>query len=194
MHKGRLEAFSDGVLAIIITIMVLELRVPEGRTFAALWAVAPKLFTYALSFLFVAIYWNNHHHMLQAAHRVNGRVLWANMHMLFWLSLTPWVTDWMGERPFEPLPVAAYGVVLLMSAVSYFVLSRLLIALHGQDSVFARALGGDLKGVLSLGAYLLAIALAFVAPKASCALFVAVAIAWFVPDRRFEPAHSEPHA
>ncbi len=194
MHKGRLEAFSDGVLAIIITIMVLELHVPEGGSFAALWAVAPKLFTYALSFLFVAIYWNNHHHMLQAAHRVNGRVLWANMHMLFWLSLTPWVTDWMGERPFEPLPVAAYGVVLLMSAISYFVLSRLLIALHGQDSAFARALGGDLKGVLSLGAYVLAIGLAFLAPKASCALFVAVAIVWFVPDRRFERAHAEPNA
>ncbi len=193
MHKGRLEAFSDGVLAIIITIMVLELHVPAGADFASLRAVAPRLFTYALSFLFVAIYWNNHHHMLQVARQVNGKVLWANVHMLFWLSLTPWVTDWLGERPFEPLPVAAYGVVLLMSAISYFVLSRLLIALHGEDSPFARALGGDLKGILSLVAYVLAIALAFVAPKASCALFVAVAIAWFVPDRRFERAHSGAH-
>jgi uncharacterized membrane protein len=188
MHKGRLEAFSDGVFAIIITIMVLELHVPAGPDLASLMATTPKLLGYALSFLFVAIYWNNHHHMLQAAERVNGSVLWANLHLLFWLSLTPWVTDWMGEHPFTPLPVAAYGVVLLMSGISYFILAQLLLRLHGEHSTFARALGRDVKGVLSLVLYLSAIALAFVEPRASCALYLAVAVMWFVPDRRFERA------
>jgi len=188
MHKGRLEAFSDGVLAIIITIMVLELHVPPGADFAALCAMTPKLLGYALSFVFVAIYWNNHHHMLHAAHRVSGSVLWANMQLLFWLSLTPWVTAWMGEHPFAPFPVAAYGTVLLLSGTSYYILERRLIVVHGADSAFARVLGNDLKGILSMVLYAAAIAVAFVEPHASCALYVMVAILWLVPDRRFERA------
>jgi uncharacterized membrane protein len=188
MHKGRLEAFSDGVLAIIITIMVLELHVPHGTGLSALGAMAPKLLGYALSFTFVAIYWNNHHHMLHAAHRVSGSVMWANMHLLFWLSLTPWVTAWVGEYPFTPVPVAAYGVVLAMSGVAYYILAQRLLATHGGDSVFARALGRDVKGIVSVAVYLVAVALAFVEPRLSCALYVAVAIMWLVPDRRFERA------
>ena len=188
MHKGRLEAFSDGVLAIIITIMVLELHVPNGTDFAALCGMAPKLLGYALSFTFVAIYWNNHHHMLHAAHRVSGTVMWANMHLLFWLSLTPWVTAWMGEHPFAPVPVAAYGGVLAMSGVAYYILAQRLLVVHGHDSAFALALGRDVKGLLSIVLYLLAIGLAFVEPRVSCALYVAVAILWLVPDRRFERA------
>jgi len=188
MHKGRLEAFSDGVMAIIITIMVLELHRPQGTDLAAMAATAPKLLGYALSFAFVAIYWNNHHHMLQAAHRVSGSVLWANMNLLFWLSLTPWVTDWMGDYPFQPMPVAAYGVVLLMSGLAYFILSRRLIAVHGNESAFARALGADAKGIASLAMYAAAVGMAFLEPRVSCALYVAVAVMWLVPDRRFERA------
>jgi uncharacterized membrane protein len=188
MHKGRLEAFSDGVLAIVITIMVLELRVPHGTDFAALCAMTPKLVAYALSFTFIAIYWNNHHHMLHAAHRVSGSVMWANMHLLFWLSLTPWVTAWMGEYPFMPFPVAAYGVLLAMSGVAYYILAQRLLATHGRDSVFARALGRDLKGIASVVIYLVAVGLAFVQPRVSCTLYLAVAVMWLVPDRRFERA------
>ena len=185
MHKGRLEAFSDGVLAVIITIMVLELHMPAGATFEALWVVAPKLFLYLLSFVFIAIYWNNHHHMLQAAQRVNGAALWANMHLLFWLSLVPFVTGWMGES-FQPVPVACYGMVLLMSGVAYFTLSRILLAAHGPDSLLARALGRDLKGVASLVIYAIAVVLAFFSPPASCALYVVVAVIWLAPDPRIE--------
>jgi uncharacterized membrane protein len=194
MHKGRLEAFSDGVIAVIITIMVLELHVPAGADFAALAALTPKLLTYALSFTFVAIYWNNHHHMLHAAQHVTGSVLWANMTLLFFLSLTPWATAWLGEHPFAPLPVATYGAVLVLSGLGYFTLARRLRAAHGHESLFARALGRDFKGVLSLVLYLAAILLAGVAPRVSCAIYVAVAVFWLVPDRRFERAIAASHA
>ncbi len=185
MHKGRLEAFSDGVLAVIITIMVLELHLPRDATFAALCLVAPKLFLYLLSFVFIAIYWNNHHHMLQAVKRVNGAALWANMHLLFWLSLVPFVTGWMGEH-FQTVPVACYGIVLLMSGVAYFTLSQILLAAHGPDSLLARALGRDLKGVASLVIYVIAVGLAFFSPPVSCALYVVVALIWLAPDPRIE--------
>jgi uncharacterized membrane protein len=186
MSKGRMEAFSDGVLAIVITIMVLELKPPHGADLATLRAQVPTILSYVLSFVFVAIYWNNHHHLLQAVHRVSGPVLWANMHLLFWLSLTPFVTAWMGDTRFAPLPVALYGVVLFMAGVAYFVLSRALVALHGEGSALARAIGGDAKGLASLALYALAIGLAFVDPRWSCALYVVVAVMWLMPDRRIE--------
>jgi uncharacterized membrane protein len=186
MHKGRLEAFSDGVIAILITIMVLELRVPHGADLAALRPVLPQFLSYVLSFVFLGIYWNNHHHMLQAAHHVDGRILWANMHLLFWLSLIPVATAWMGDNYPAPLPIATYGVILLFAGCAYYLLSRLLIARHGADSPLARAVGDDMKGLSSLAIYALAIALAFVMPVASCALYVVVAIIWLVPDRRIE--------
>jgi uncharacterized membrane protein len=192
MHKGRLEAFSDGVLAIIITIMVLELHVPHGDLPADLVPLLPVFMSYALSFIYLGIYWNNHHHLLQAARHVNGAVLWANMHLLFWLSLTPMVTAWMGDSRFAPLPVALYGVVLLMSGVAYFILSRVLIGLHGESSALAKAIGGDGKGVASLALYAAAIALASVDPRWSCAIYVLVAILWLVPDRRIERQLREP--
>ena len=185
MHKGRLEAFSDGVLAILITIMVLELHVPNGAGVAALLGAAPRLLLYALSFVFLAIYWNNHHHMLQAAHRVNGAALWANMMLLFWLSLIPFTTDWMGEH-FEPVPVAAYGTVLILAALSYYTLARILLAHHGPESLLARAIGRDTKGIVSLAIYAVAVVLAFVQPAVACALYVVVAMIWLVPDRRIE--------
>jgi uncharacterized membrane protein len=186
MTKSRLEAFSDGVIAIIITIMVLEIHVPAGHHFGDLRAVTPILFGYLLSFVFVGIYWNNHHHLLQAAHKVNGAVLWANLHLLFWLSLVPFATSWMGHAGIEPGPVAFYGVVLLMSGVAYTILVRALIARHGVDSVLAHAIGSDVKGLISLAAYSLGIGMAFVMPMISIALFVSVAILWLVPDRRIE--------
>jgi uncharacterized membrane protein len=186
MTKGRLEAFSDGVVAIIITIMVLELRVPHGADLAALRPLVPALLSYVLSFVYLGIYWNNHHHLLHAARRVDGRILWANLHLLFWLSLFPFMTHWTGETSFAAVPVATYGGVLLMAALAYTLLVRTLIARHGSDSVLARAIGSDLKGNLSIAIYVLAIPLASVSPLASCALYVAVAIAWLVPDRRIE--------
>lgn len=186
MHKGRLEAFSDGVIAILITIMVLEIKVPHGDTPAALVPLYPTFLSYALSFAFVGIYWNNHHHMLQAAKHVDGRVLWANMHLLFWLSLVPFATAWMGESHFSQWPVAAYGVVLLACGISYFALSRVLIAVNGADSKLGRAVGGDRKGIASLALYTLAVGLAFVAPIASGVIYAVVAVMWFVPDRRIE--------
>src|SRR5262245_23067168 len=161
MSKGRLEAFSDGVLAVIITIMVLELKVPHGTDLEALSPLLPILLTYVLSFVHLAIYWNNHHHMLHAVHKVTGGTLWANLHLLFWLSLVPFVTGWMGENHFAPLPVAAYGIVLLCAAVAYFVLTRVLRASHGRDSKFAHALGRDIKGKVSALAYVAAVPLAF---------------------------------
>jgi uncharacterized membrane protein len=185
VSKGRLEAFSDGVLAIIITIMVLELAVPHEASPAALLPLVPKLLSYLLSFVFLGIYWNNHHHLLQAGRHVDGGVLWANLHLLFWLSLIPFVTGWMGEN-FAAWPVAAYGVVLLLAAVAYFILARRLIALHGTDSVLAAALGADFKGKVSIVVYALAVALAFVSAPAACALYVLVAVIWLVPDRRIE--------
>jgi uncharacterized membrane protein len=188
MTKSRLEAFSDGVLAIIITIMVLELTIPHTPDISALRPLAPKLLSYALSFLFLGIYWNNHHHLFQAVHRVDGRVLWANLHLLFWLSLTPFVTGWMGENRFAPWPVAMYGAVLLLAAIAYYILVRALIALHGNDSVIATAVGSDFKGKISVVIYIIAFMLAFVNAWFACALYLLVAIIWLIPDRRIEKA------
>jgi uncharacterized membrane protein len=186
MGKGRLEAFSDGVMAIIITIMVLELKVPHGADFAALRPLIPVFLSYVLSFVFLGIYWNNHHHLLQAARQVNGRILWANMHLLFWLSLIPFVTAWMGENHFAATPVALYGVVMLFSAIAYTVLSVSLIAHHGQDSPLAIAMGRDYKGKISLMLYTLAIPLAFVSSWLACGMYATVSIIWLIPDRRIE--------
>jgi uncharacterized membrane protein len=186
MQKERLTAFSDGVVAIIITIMVLELKVPHGAGWAELAALAPTFLSYVLSFIYVGIYWNNHHHMLYAAERVNGAVLWANMHLLFWLSLIPFATGWMGENHFAPLPTALYGVALLMPAIAYYLLQAAIIGLHGRDGTLARALGGDFKGKISPVLYLVAIALSFVAPWVAQAIYVGMALVWLVPDRRIE--------
>ena len=186
MTKGRLEAFSDGVVAIIITIMVLELRVPKGADWASLGALAPMFMSYVLSFVFLGIYWNNHHHLLQAAKHVGGGVLWANLHLLFWLSLTPFVTRWMGESHFAPWPVALYGAVLLCTGIAYFILTRTLIAHHGRESPLATALGRDVKGKVSLVFYVVAIPVALANSWLACALYVVVAIMWLVPDQRIE--------
>lgn len=186
MPKGRLEAFSDGVIAIIITIMVLELKVPRGADLDAVTPLWPVFLSYVLSFVNVGIYWNNHHHMFHAVTHVTGRVLWSNLHLLFWLSLMPFATGFMGENQFAPLPAALYGLDLLMSAVAYFVLVRALVASHGRDSEFAARVGADWKGKVPLVAYSTAIGLAFVEPAISLAIYVAVAAIWFVPDRRFE--------
>ena len=186
MSKGRMEAFSDGVIAVIITIMVLELRPPREPSLAALVPLVPVFLNYVLSFVFLAIYWNNHHHLLQAVEGVDGRVLWANMHLLFWLSLIPFVTSWVSEDPMAPLPVAVYGGVLLLAAIAYFILVRALMKRHGGDSLLAMAVGGDFKGKISIVIYGLAIPLAFVNPLISFALYVLVAVMWLVPDRRIE--------
>jgi uncharacterized membrane protein len=188
MTKGRLEAFSDGVLAIIITIMVLELRAPHDHTWSALRPLLPVFGSYVLSFLYLAIYWNNHHHLLQAAQHVDGRVLWANVHLLFWLSLVPFTTAWMGESHFAAVPVAAYGMVLLLAACAYYVLARALIRRHGRESALATAIGDDRKGRASVVAYAVAIPAAVVTPWLSCALYFAVALWWLVPDTRIESA------
>jgi len=186
MNKNRLEDFSDGVIAIIITIMVLELKVPHGEDFATLAPLWPVLLSYVLSFAYVGIYWNNHHHMLHTVHKVTGPILWANLHLLFWLSLFPFTTGWMGENHFAPGPTALYGVVLLMAAIAYYVLQNLIIASQGEDSLLRRAVGGDWKGKLSPALYLLAIGTAFVSQWLSLAIYAAVAVIWFVPDRRIE--------
>ena len=186
MTKNRLEAFSDGVIAIIITIMVLELRPPHEPTIDTMQPLLPTFLSYVLSFVFLGIYWNNHHHLFQAVERVSGGILWANLHLLFWLSLIPFVTAWMGETNFATLPVAVYGGVLLLSAIAYTILATRLVSLHGADSVLARALENNLKGNVSLISYIAAIPLAFVHPLISCALYVAVAILWFIPDQRIE--------
>jgi uncharacterized membrane protein len=186
MTKNRLEAFSDGVIAIIITIMVLELRVPHGSELTALKPLLPVFLSYVLSFVFLGIYWSNHHHMLHAVQHVNGAVLWANLHLLFWLSLVPFTTAWMGENHFARGPVALYGAVLLFASIAYFILSRALISLHGKDSVLATAVGRDFKGQISTLLYLVAIPLAVVRSWLACALYVLVAIMWLVPDRRIE--------
>ncbi|HYM84339.1 MAG TPA: TMEM175 family protein [Candidatus Dormibacteraeota bacterium] len=186
MTKGRLEAFSDGVIAILITIMVLNLGVPRGTDLGSLSQVAPNLVAYVLSFLFLGIYWSNHHHLLQAANRVDGRVLWANLHLLFWLSLVPFGGAWIGQTDLAPVPVAIYGVVLLMCAFAYFLLVRALIRIHGRDSIIATAIGRDVKGIVSPLLYLVAVPLALVAPVAAFAIYVLVALIWFVPDVRIE--------
>jgi len=195
MTKSRMEAFSDGVIAILITIMVLGLGSPHGADLAALGPLVPVLTAYVLSFVFLAIYWNNHHHLLQAAKHVDGRVLWANMHLLFWLSLVPFATAWMGENQFAAVPVAAYGFILLMCALAFTALVTALIAHEGRNSsTIANAIGSDLKGKVSLVAYLVATPLALVLPMVSFGIYVAVAIIWFVPDRRFErEVERQPH-
>lgn len=186
MGKGRLEAFSDGVIAIIITIMVLELKVPHGTDFTALRPLIPVFMSYVLSFIYVGIYWNNHHHLLQAVRQVNGSILWANLHLLFWLSLFPFATAWMGENHFAAIPVATYGAVLLLAAIAYYILSRVLIFHHGTDSTLATAIGRDRKGKISVVLYALAISLSFVNSTLACLIYVAVAIMWLIPDRRIE--------
>jgi uncharacterized membrane protein len=191
MSKGRLEAFSDGVLAIIITIMVLELKPPRSSELRALEPLIPVFLSYILSFVFVGIYWNNHHHLLQAVRQVNGRVLWANLHLLFWLSLTPFVTAWMGETYFGDWPVAAYGVVLLLSGFAYSILTRVLIAQHGKESALAIAVGRDHKGNLSILIYAVAIPVSFVEAHVACGLYALVALMWLIPDRRIESALAE---
>ena len=188
MGKTRLEAFSDGVIAIIITIMVLEMKVPHETTFDALRPLGHVFFAYVLSFLYVAIYWNNHHHLLQVVERINGAVLWANMHLLFWLSLFPFTTAWMAEKgnPGHTAPVATYGIVQLGAGAAYFVLTRALLSVHSIDSQLAQALGRDWKGKLSVVGYMVGIAIAFVAPYVALGVYVAVAVVWLVPDRRIE--------
>jgi uncharacterized membrane protein len=189
MNKNRLEAFSDGVIAIIITIMVLEMKVPHGAAWANIAPLGPVFLSYVLSFVNVGVYWNNHHHMLHSVKQVNGRILWANMHLLFWLSLLPFTTGWMGENHFLPAPVALYAFNLLMCAIAYFTLQRQIIALHGNDSLLANAIGGDTKGKVSLAAYLIAIPLALLGYSwIAGALLVAVTLIWFIPDQRIEKA------
>ncbi len=194
MGKGRLEAFSDGVIAIIITIMVLEMKVPHGVDLATLGPLIPVFLSYVLSFIFLGIYWSNHHHLLHTVQRVNGRILWANLHLLFWLSLIPFVTGWMGENQFAALPVAFYGAVLLLAAIAYFILTRVLISYHSRDSALAKALGKDFKGKVSVLFYAVAIPLSFVKSWLACALYVLVVAMWLIPDRRIERALAEPTA
>jgi uncharacterized membrane protein len=186
MNKGRLEAFSDGVLAVIITIMVLGMKSPRGASLAALKPVIPVLLTYVLSFVYIGIYWNNHHHLLHATERVNGSTLWANLHLLFWLSLVPFTTAWMGDNHFDSWPVAVYGIVLLLAGVAYFILARILINLHGQGSTLATSIGSDRKGKISIAIYAGAIPLAFAKPWIAGACYVIVAIMWLTPDPRIE--------
>ncbi|HQU47988.1 MAG TPA: TMEM175 family protein [Casimicrobiaceae bacterium] len=188
MGKARVEAFSDGVIAIIITIMVLEMKVPHAEDFAALAALTPVFLSYVLSFVYVGIYWNNHHHMLHATAHVSGSILWANLHLLFWLSLMPFATGWMGENHFAAAPTALYGAVLLMAAIAYWILQQRIIASQGEGSLLRRAIGSDWKGKLSPVLYLAAIAFAFRASWLSQAIYVAVALMWLVPDRRIEGA------
>jgi uncharacterized membrane protein len=186
MHKGRLEAFSDGVIAVLITIMVLELKVPHGTDIETLRPLVPIFLTYLLSFVFLGIYWNNHHHMLQATERINGGILWANLHLLFWLSLVPFVTGWMGENHFASLPTAVYGAVLLMCGIAYMILQAAIIRHHGPDSKLAAAVGRGGKGTLSTVLYAAAIPLAFVHELIADGIFVFVALMWLIPDRRIE--------
>ena len=188
MSKGRLEAFSDGVFAVIITIMVLELKVPHGGDWRVLQPLVPAFLAYVLSFIFLGIYWNNHHHMLHMTDRINGGILWANLHLLFWLSLVPFTTAWMGDNHVAPLPTAVYGVVLLMDAIAYTLLQELIIRAQGPHSKLKAAVGHDLKGRVSAALYVAAIPLAFVRPYISVGIYVTVALTWLVPDRRIESA------
>lgn len=186
MNKGRLEAFSDGVLAIVITIMVLEIKVPQGNGFSALKPLAPIAVSYILSFVFLAIYWNNHHHMLHTVKHVTGDILWANMHLLFWLSLVPFVTGWIGESNFDPAPMALYGFILLMAAIAYFILQSRILKEHGPDSLLAKAIGKDIKGKISPVLYILAIFSNFISQWISGGIYILVALIWLVPDKRIE--------
>jgi uncharacterized membrane protein len=186
VSKTRLEAFSDGVIAILITIMVLELKIPHGADWTALRPMLPIFLTYVLSFVFLGIYWNNHHHLLHATERINGAAMWANLHLLFWLSLTPFVTGWMGENGFQSVPTAVYGVVLLMSGVAFTILVKTLLPIHSPHSTLAKAIGRDYKGKVSILLYAAAIPLAFVNQMISDAIYVGVALMWLVPDRRIE--------
>jgi uncharacterized membrane protein len=188
MDSGRLEAFSDGVLAIIITIMVLELKAPHGANLGDLWPLLPVFLSYVLSFVYLGIYWNNHHHLLHVTERVNGAILWANLHLLFWLYLIPFVTGWMGENNFAPAPTALYGVVLLAAAIAYWTLQRVIISEQGESSLLAIAVGGDLKGKLSPLLYAIAIPAAFLHQWVSGGIYVLVAVIWLIPDRRIERA------
>jgi uncharacterized membrane protein len=186
MSKGRLEAFSDGVFAVIITIMVLEMKVPAQTSFTALRQVFPVFLTYVVSFVYVGIYWNNHHHLLHASERVSGGILWANLHLLFWLSLIPFATAWVGVNVNAPAPIALYGAVLLCAGVAYYILEQLLIRNHGANSPLALAVGRDRKGLMSVACYAIAIPLAFARPRIACCLYVLVAVMWLIPDRRIE--------
>lgn len=194
MGKGRLEAFSDGVLAIIITIMVLEMKVPHGNSLTDLKPLLPVFLSYILSFVYIGIYWNNHHHMLHAAHKVTGTVLWTNTHLLFWLSLVLFVTSWMGENNFSTWPVVLYGVVLFMASMAYYFLAHSLSGLHGKDSTLAKAIGRDRKGIISSVIYVIGIGLSFVHPYLGFAIYVVVAAIWFIPDRRIERNLEQDHA
>jgi len=191
MQKNRLEAFSDGVIAIIITIMVLEMKVPHGTDLADLKPILPVFLSYVLSFIYIGIYWSNHHHLLHATHRVSGGIMWANLHLLFWLSLVPFVTGWMGENQFAALPAALYGLVLLLAGVAYLVLQRAIVARQAGDSSLASELGRDRKGKLSLVLYVVGIGLAFVSPWLAATLYALVAAMWLIPDRRLERALKE---
>ena len=186
MGKGRLEAFSDGVLAIIITIMVLEMKVPHGSNLDALQPLLPVFISYVLSFIYIGIYWNNHHRLLQAVNRVSGSALWANVHLLFWLSLVPFATAWMGENHFSRWPVVLYGFILFMAGIAYYILAHCLTGIHGKDSELARALGKDVKGILSVVLYLIGIGLAFINPWLGFSIYSVVAAIWFIPDSRIE--------
>jgi len=188
MNKTRLEAFSDGVLAIIITIMVLELKVPHGTELPTLKPLLPVFLSYVLSFIYLAIYWNNHHHLMHTCHKITARMMWANMHLLFWLSLIPFTTGWMGENHFAETPTALYGFVLLMAALAYYVLEQAIIASQGRDSVLARAVGRDWRGIVSPVLYVIAILVAYSSHWGSKAIYVAVALMWLVPDQRIEKA------
>jgi uncharacterized membrane protein len=186
MTKGRLEAFSDGVFAVIITVMVLEMKVPSGASFAALHSTLPIFLSYVLSYAYIGIYWNNHHHLLHASQRVSGGILWANLHLLFWLSLAPFATAWLGENPSAPAPVALYGVVLLFAGIAYFILTKSLVHHHGTDSPLAISIGRDRKGIASVTVYSIAIPLSFFRPWMACACYVLVAVMWMLPDPRIE--------
>ena len=191
MNKGRLEAFSDGVIAILITIMVLELKTPHGADLESLRPIIPVFTAYILSFIYIGIYWNNHHHLFQATEKINGSILWANLHLLFWLSLVPFVTGWMGENHFAPLPTAVYGVNLFMAGVAYKILQTLIVRAQGENSKINQAIGSDFKGNISPVLYLAAIALAFVSQWISDAIYVLVALMWLIPDRRIESKINE---
>ena len=191
MNKTRLEAFSDGVIAIIITIMVLELKIPHGSDWQSLRNLAPKFISYVISFIYIAIYWNNHHHLLHTVNHVTGTILWSNIHLLFWLSLVPFVTAWAGENHFAELTVAIYSFVMLMAGVAYYILSRVIIKVHGKNSVLLSAIGRDMKGIISMVGYSIAVPLAFYYREGSILIIVIIAFLWLIPDRRIEKKVSE---